>query len=137
MTVDRAGIRAFIEIPEDSWHLFPLFFMALTMELNHRFAAFTIEPKSVNKSIMKLAGQYNELFFEFKMHRNDNEKKHVRFCVSRVFAPNSRVKASNSRVFAPNSRVFAPNSRVFAPNSRVFAPNSRVKTSNSRVKASN
>jgi hypothetical protein len=43
--------------------------MALTMELNHRFAAFTIEPKSVNKSIMKLAGQYNELFIEFKMHR--------------------------------------------------------------------
>ncbi|MES9738302.1 hypothetical protein ABWK46_13370 [Peribacillus frigoritolerans] len=69
MTVDRAGIRAFIEIPEYSWHLFPLFFMALTMELNHRFAAFTIEPKSVNKSIMKLAGQYNELFIEFKMHR--------------------------------------------------------------------
>lgn len=69
MTVDQAGIRAFIEIPEDSWHLFPLFFMALTMELNHRFTAFTIEPKSVNKSIMKLAGQYNELFFEFKMHR--------------------------------------------------------------------
>lgn len=103
MTVDRASIRAFIEIPEDSWHLFPLFFMALTMELNHRFAAFTIEPKSVHKSIMKLAGQYNELFFEFKMHRNDNEKKHVRFCVSRV-------KASNSRVFAPNSPVKAPNS---------------------------
>jgi hypothetical protein len=58
MTVDRAGIRAFIEIPEDSWHLFPLYFMALTMELNHRFAAFTIEPKSVNKSIMKLAGLF-------------------------------------------------------------------------------
>lgn len=35
MTVDQAGIRAFVEIPEDSWHLFPLFFMALAMELNH------------------------------------------------------------------------------------------------------
>lgn len=69
MTVDRAGIRAFIETPEDSWHLFPLFLMALTMELNHRFTAFTIEPKSINKSIRKLAGQYNELFIEFKMHR--------------------------------------------------------------------
>ncbi|MEI2468185.1 hypothetical protein V8V75_01145 [Peribacillus frigoritolerans] len=65
MTVDRTGIRAFVENPEDSWHLFPLFFMALTMELNHHFAAFTIEPKSVNTSIMKLAGQYNELFIEF------------------------------------------------------------------------
>ncbi|MGE7586544.1 hypothetical protein [Peribacillus sp. NPDC101480] len=63
MTVDRAGIRAFVEIPEDSWHLFPLFFMALS------FAAFTIEPKSVNTSILKLTGQYNELFLEFKIHR--------------------------------------------------------------------
>ncbi len=40
MTVDRAGIRAFFEIPEDSWHLFPLFFMVLTMELNHRFELY-------------------------------------------------------------------------------------------------
>ncbi|MEK4010024.1 MULTISPECIES: hypothetical protein [Peribacillus] len=68
MTVDRAGIRAFVEIPDDSRHLFPLFFIALTMELNHRFATFTIEPNSVNTSVMKLAGQYNELFLEFKIH---------------------------------------------------------------------
>lgn len=33
------------------------------------FATFTIKPKSVNKSIKKLTGQYNELFLEFKMNR--------------------------------------------------------------------
>jgi hypothetical protein len=98
-----------VENPEDSRHLFPLFFIALTMELNHRFAAFTIEPKSVNKSIMKLAASLNS-----RCIVHNKEKMHVRFCVSRVFAPNSRVKTPNSRVKAPNSRVFAPNSRVKA-----------------------
>ncbi|MCD1162950.1 hypothetical protein [Peribacillus frigoritolerans] len=62
MTVDRAGIRAFVEIQRIHG------ICSLTMELNHHFAAFTIEPKSVNTSIMKLAGQYNELFLEFKIH---------------------------------------------------------------------
>ena len=30
--IDRAGIRAFVELSEDSWHPFPLFFMTLTIE---------------------------------------------------------------------------------------------------------
>ncbi len=49
---------------------------------NHRFAALPskgtslfyckscyIEPNSIGTNIMKLAGKYNELFLEFKMHR--------------------------------------------------------------------
>lgn len=38
--IDRADIRGFVEIPEDSWHLFPLFFMALNNGVKSPFYSF-------------------------------------------------------------------------------------------------